>query len=114
VLLRYARHWHDLAAIARSHHFNEIITDNSVALAVAEHKSFFFPEKDSDGGIVDYHSAVKGNLQIVPAGAARDALRKDYAAMIGNAMLLSDPLNFDQLMLACTSIQERVNLAFIP
>ena len=110
---RYARHWHDLAAIARSHHFNEIITGKSVALAVARHKSFFFLEKDADGGVVDYHSAVTGKLRIVPDGAARDALREDYAALIGDAMLLSNPLNFDQLMLACTNIQERVNQAVI-
>ena len=106
---RYARHWHDLAAIARSHHFKEIITDKSVALAVADHKSFFFLEKDANGGVVDYHSAVTGKLRIVPEGVARDALQEDYAAMIGDAMLLSDPLSFDQLMLACTDIQERVN-----
>ncbi len=111
---RYARHWHDLAAIAHSHHFSEIISDKSVALAVADHKSFFFLEKDANGGVVDYHSAVTGKLRIVPDGAARDALREDYAAMIGDAMLLSDPLNFDQLMSACTDIEERVNQAVIP
>jgi len=111
---RYARHWHDLAAIASSHHFNEIITGKSVALAVAEHKSFFFLEKNADGAVVDYHSVVTGKLRIVPDGAARDALREDYAAMIGDAMMLSDPLNFDQLMLACTNIQERVNQTVIP
>jgi len=111
---RYARHWHDLVAIARSRYFEEVIADRSVALAVAAHKSFFFLEKDADGGVVDYHSAVTGKLRIVPDGAARDALREDYAAMIGDAMMLSDPLNFDQLMLACTNIQERVNQAVIP
>lgn len=106
---RYARHWHDLAAIARSRHFQEIITDKSVALAVAEHKAFFFQEKDADGSVIDYKSAVTGKLCIVPGGVARDALREDYAAMIGDAMMISTPLGFDQLMLACSDIQERVN-----
>ena len=105
---RYARHWHDLAAIARSRYFEEVVTDKSVALAVAEHKSFFFLEKDADGGVIDYKSAVMGKLRIVPEGVARDALQKDYAAMIGDAMMLSDPLEFDQLMLACSDIQKRI------
>ena len=84
-----------------------------MGLAVAKHKSFFFLEKDADVGVVDYHSAVTGQLRIVPKGAARDALRDDYAAMVGDAMLLSDPLSFDQLMLACTDTQERANQAVI-
>jgi hypothetical protein len=43
---RYARHWHDLAAIMRSLHFRAAIGDRAVARAVADHKSHFFSEKD--------------------------------------------------------------------
>ena len=32
---RYARHWHDLAAIMRSTHFGAVIGDRAVARAVA-------------------------------------------------------------------------------
>lgn len=46
---RYARHWHDLAAIARSPHFDTVIADRAVATAVAQHESFFFIEKDVGG-----------------------------------------------------------------
>jgi len=46
---RYARHWHDLAAIARSIHAESIITDRDVAIAVARHKARFFIEKDANG-----------------------------------------------------------------
>lgn len=106
---RYARHWHDLAAIARSQYFAEIIADKVVALAVAEHKSFFFQEKGANGNVVDYKSAVTGNLRIVPEGAARDALRDDYAAMIGDSMMVNDTVEFDLLMTACADIQEQAN-----
>ncbi|WP_082519631.1 nucleotidyl transferase AbiEii/AbiGii toxin family protein [Variovorax sp. Root411] len=71
---RYARHWHDLAAIMRSAHFGTAIDDRAVARAVAEHKSCFFSEKDAGGEVIDYASAVQGALQIVPEGAAREAL----------------------------------------
>jgi hypothetical protein len=36
---RYARHWHDLAAIAQSPYFASILADQDVADAVARHKS---------------------------------------------------------------------------
>lgn len=108
---RYARHWHDLAAIARSRYGDDAITDRAVAAAVANHKAFFFLEKDADGNVIDYRSAVTGNLRIVPEGAARDVLQEDYAAMIGDGMMLGESLDFGQLMQACSDIQERVNLA---
>src|SRR5439155_9402179 len=50
---RYARHWHDLAAIGRSSYFDAAIGDREVARAVAEHKSYFFSEKDAAGGVID-------------------------------------------------------------
>ena len=111
---RYARHWHDLAAIARSRYGDDVITDRAVAAAVADHKAFFFLEKDADGLVVNYRSAVTGNLRIVPEGAARDALQDDYAAMIGDGMMLGESLAFDQLMQVCSDIQERVNQAGKP
>jgi len=57
---------------------------------------------------------VTGNLRIVPEGAARDALQEDYAAMIGDGMMLGEALAFDQLMQVCSDIQERVNQAAKP
>lgn len=111
---RYARHWHDLAAIARSRYGDEAITDRAVAAAVADHKAFFFLEKDAAGSVIDYKSAATGNLRIVPEGAARDALQEDYVAMIGDGMMLGESLAFSQLMEACSDIQDRVNQAAKP
>lgn len=111
---RYARHWHDLAAIARSRCYDNVITDRAVAATVADHKVFFFLEKDADGRIIDYKSAVTGKLRIVPEGTARDALQEDYAAMIGDGMMLGESLAFDQLMQACSDIQEQLNRAAKP
>lgn len=111
---RYARHWHDLAAIARSRFCDEIIADHAVAAAVADHKAFFFLEKDADGNLIDYRSAVTGNLRIVPQGAARDALQEDYAAMIEDGMMLDESLAFGPLMQACSDIQQRLNQAAKP
>lgn len=108
---RFARHWHDLAAIARSAYFEQAIGDRAVARTVAAHKACFFAEKDAMGGWIDYGLATGGGLQIVPAGAARDALAKDYAAMVADDVMLGGGLPFDELMLACATLQDRANQA---
>ena len=106
---RYARHWHDLAALGRSHYFAGAIADRAVANAVAQHKSFFFVEKNSAGGVIDYMPAVTGQLKIVPVGAARTALAEDYANMLEDQVMLGYALTFDQLMQACSEIETQAN-----
>lgn len=108
---RFARHWHDLAAIARSTYFEQAIADRAVAQTVAAHKSCFFAEKDAAGAWIDYGVATGGGLQIVPTGAAKDALAKDYAAMVADEVMLGGALPFDDLMLACAGLQDRANQA---
>jgi hypothetical protein len=108
---RYARHWHDLAAIGRSPYFAAAAGDREVAKAVAEHKSYFFIEKDAAGGVIDYFPTVGGGLQIVPEGAARDALAADYANMLTDEVMVGDALPFDQLMKACAEVNARANSA---
>lgn len=108
---RYARHWHDLAAIMRSSHFDAVIKDRAVARAVAEHKSYFFSEKDAAGDTVDYFAAVAGALHVVPEGAAREALAADYASMLEDQVMVGDALPFEDLMLACGQVAARANSA---
>ncbi|MEN0105881.1 MAG: nucleotidyl transferase AbiEii/AbiGii toxin family protein [Pseudomonas sp.] len=107
---RFARHWHDLAAIARSPHFSSIAANTEVAALVAAHKGWFFREHDVSGNLIDYRVAVAGGLCIVPEGAARAALAKDYANMLDGGMLFSEPLAFDELMGECEQLQGYLNL----
>lgn len=111
---RYARHWHDLAALGRSQYFAGVVTDRAVAASVARHKSFFFVEKDSAGRVIDYLPAVTGRLNIVPAGEARSALAEDYASMLADQVMLGDALSFGQLMQACSEVEARANRAAVP
>lgn len=106
---RYARHWHDLAAIARSPHFAAVVADRAVAGVVAHHKSFFFMEKDADGQVIDYVAAATGHLRIVPEGDARAALAKDYAAMLADELMVGDTMSFDALMDACAALEAELN-----
>ncbi len=111
---RYARHWHDLAAVMRSTHFDDVVRDREVARAVAEHKSYFFPEKDAAGNTVDYVAAVAGTLHVVPEGAAREALAADYASMLEDQVMVGDALPFEDLMSACEEVAARANGAAKP
>ncbi|HKZ09361.1 MAG TPA: nucleotidyl transferase AbiEii/AbiGii toxin family protein [Rhodanobacteraceae bacterium] len=108
---RYARHWHDLAAIARSPHFAAVIADRAVATAVARHKSHFFIEKDADGQVIDYMAATNGHLKIVPEGEAKTALAKDYAAMLADEVMVGNTISFDELLEACANLEAEVNSA---
>jgi hypothetical protein len=110
---RYARHWYDLAAIARSAHFADIAADRIVATAVARHKSCFFVEKDASGNVIDYAAATQGHLRLVPEGLARAALAEDYAAMLADRVVLNESLSFEQLMLECAEIERAVNKAHL-
>jgi len=111
---RYARHWHDLAAIMRSTQFEAAVKDRDVAQAVAEHKSHFFSEKDADGNAIDYFAAIAGALQIVPEGAAREALATDYASMLEDQIMVGDALRFEDLMQTCAEVAARANAAARP
>ena len=111
---RYARHWHDLAAIGRSAYFTNAAGDREVAKAVAEHKSYFFVEKDPAGVVIDYFAAATGGLQIVPEGAAREALAADYAHMLADQIMVGNALPFDELMQACTEVAARANASAEP
>ncbi|HWK69478.1 MAG TPA: nucleotidyl transferase AbiEii/AbiGii toxin family protein [Burkholderiaceae bacterium] len=106
---RYARHWHDLAAIARSPYFATAISDREVAMAVARHKSYFFVEKDAEGQVIDYVTAATGNLKIVPTAAAKAALETDYAAMLADEIMIGNSVPFDELLKACANVEARAN-----
>lgn len=106
---RYARHWHDLAAIARSPQFAAVMADRDVAMAVARHKSCFFIEKDRSGQVIDYLAAALGRLRIVPEGEARAALAEDYRAMLADDVMVGGAISFDTLLETCADLEARIN-----
>lgn len=110
---RYARHWHDLAAIAHSPLFAEIASDHAIAAMVAQHKTLFFVEKDTDSMVIDYAATTRGHLRIVPEGRASQALAEDYAAMLADSVMIKNAMPFDQLMQVCAEVENRVNQAAI-
>jgi hypothetical protein len=106
---RWSRHWHDLVRLDEAGIAARALEDRELALSVARHKAMFFRENDSNRQRIDYHAAVSGNLRLVPAGAAREALARDYATMLPTGMLLDDDEPFDTVMERCAQIEERAN-----
>jgi hypothetical protein len=106
---RFSRHWYDLAALARTEHFNNAAADRQLAYQVAEHKSMFFAEKDARGGKIDYFDAVSGSLKLVPEGASRTALAQDFAAMREDGLLVSEQPDFDVILETCAALQDKIN-----
>jgi hypothetical protein len=106
---RYSRHWYDLAALAKTAHLDSAASDLALARQVAAHKSMFFAEKDAHGGKVDYFQATSGELRLIPEGPSLEALEKDYAAMLEDALLAFEQPSFEAVLESCTEIQDRVN-----
>lgn len=105
---RFSRHFHDLARLDEAGHLPEALAAKDVADAVAVHKAAFFAEKDSAGNRIDYMQAVRGDLSLVPTGAAFDALQRDYQRMIEDGLLFGEAESFETLMSRCATIQALV------
>lgn len=106
---RFSRHWYDIARLDHAGIVDSAIAKPELAHAVADHKTWFFAEKDENKNPIDYRRAVCGELQLVPEAQARVALRDDYESMRDGGLLHDDAESFDSLMDRCGEIQDKVN-----
>lgn len=106
---RFARHWHDVTRLDTAGFAAAAIADQALARAVADHKSIFFAEKNTDGEIIDYHAAVSGALRLVPEAGALATLAADYQHMIDDRLFLDDAEPFEALLERCRLIQQKAN-----
>ena len=106
---RFSRHWYDLAAIANSSHFDSAITDGELANDVAQHKACFFRANDESGHLIDYVSAVNGEIQLIPDGESLKTLDTDYKAMIDDGLLMDGSPTFADIMDTCRGIENLIN-----
>ena len=106
---RYARHWFDLDCLDVVGVAQDALDDRSVAHDVAKHKQHFFREKARTGEVIDYGAAVAGELFLVPAGEALEALEHDYSKMLDAGLLREDAVEFGKLIARLASLQDRAN-----
>jgi hypothetical protein len=108
---RFARHWYDLVRLDDAGIAEAALKDRKLASTVAEHKTWFFSEKDRAGAVIDYQKAVGSALKLVPEGKTRAVLEQDYKHMVDDGLLLDEPEAFDELMRRCADIEKRANEA---
>ena len=106
---RFARHWHDVTRLDAAGFADAAIADKVLAQAVADHKSVFFAEKNTQGEVIDYHLAVSGRLQLVPDDGALAELAADYQHMVDDGLFLDDAEPFESLLERCKTIQQKAN-----
>ena len=106
---RFARHWHDVTRLDAAGFVDAAIADKTLAGAVADHKSVFFAERNSQGDVIDYHAAVTGGLQLVPDDVALAKLATDYQHMVDDGLFLDDAEPFEALLERCRVIQQKAN-----
>ena len=106
---RLSRHWYDLVRLDDAGFAERSLSDRILALSVARHKAMFFREKDSAGSWIDYEAAVSGDLQLVPQGAAYEALADDFGRMLSDGMLPDGEERFEALMERCADLEARAN-----
>jgi hypothetical protein len=106
---RFARHWHDVTRLDAAGFADAAIADKALARAVADHKAVFFAEKNTRGGVIDYHAAIAGALRLVPDAGALAKLAIDYQHMVDDGLFLDDTEPFDALLERCRAIQQKAN-----
>ena len=109
--VRYSRHWYDLVQLDLRGHVDSALRDRDLANQVAQHKRWFFEEKNGAGEVIDYQQAIHGGLRLTPEGETLAALRDDYQKMIDSGLLHHEAQSFDELLECCRQIQERANAA---
>lgn len=106
---RYSRHWHDITRLDTAGYAQTAIADKRLAQDVADHKTFFFAEKDRKGIRIEYHRAIGGALRLVPDKDDLAGLAEDYKGMVEDGLLLDNAESFEKLMQHCQAIQDRAN-----
>lgn len=99
---RHSRHYYDLAMMALSPVKQAALADMGMLLSVAEFKQRFYP-----CAWARYDLAQPGTLRLVPEGAALDAVRGDYRAMVN--MMFGKPLEFDEMMKVLQALETEIN-----
>ena len=108
---RLARHWSDIVMLDDAGYAENALANRQQALSVARHKRMFFREKGKNDNWIDYNAAVRGDLQLVPEGPAREFVENDYERMVNEGILLDDSEGFSDLMRRCSELEEKANQA---
>ncbi|MBL8025417.1 MAG: nucleotidyl transferase AbiEii/AbiGii toxin family protein [Fibrobacteres bacterium] len=100
---RQARHYYDLAMLAKSSVKTRALSDNGLLTEVAKFKEQFYPCPWAK-----YETAKKGSLRLLPPNHNIDVLRKDYIAM--QDMMFGTAPGFDEIIFILTELEQEINV----
>lgn len=105
---RHARHYYDMAMLARSPVCDVALADRDLLRRVVEHKSRFY-----FAGWARYDLAVPETLALMPVPTRVDELRRDYGSMA--VMLFGPPPPLEELLGELARLESRINkMAWTP
>lgn len=99
---RHARHYYDLAMMARSGVKERAFVRQDLLEAVVEFKQRFYPS-----GWAKYEEAKVGTLKLLPPEFRYDELRKDYTAM--QNMIFEKNLSFEEMFETLEVLEREIN-----
>ena len=99
---RISRHYYDLHSLADTEVGRAALADPELGADCVRHAQMFFNRPD-----YDLASASLGSIDLVPIGAMREALRRDYAAT--EAMIFGVAPRFDDVMGSIERVAAAVN-----
>lgn len=100
---RMSRHWYDVLQIHRGEHGAQAMATADTLRDVVEHKTVFYRSQGSA-----YGACLNQGWQLVPDGAALDALRVDYETM-RDVMFSGPSPTFEELMAGIRELQDELN-----
>jgi hypothetical protein len=98
----YARHYYDMAMLARSAMCSDAVNDLDLLRRVVDHKTKFYYS-----GWARYDLAEPGTLALVPPAVRIADLRRDYEAM--SVMVFGDPPPLEDILDELAALEKRIN-----
>ena len=99
---RVSRHYYDIHRLLQQEAASEWRADQALAMDCATHARMFFGSADLGLDI-----AKPGTYTLMPEGAMRDALAKDYVAMSG--MIFGAAPSLDEVLTSVEQLQQSIN-----
>ena len=101
---RKARHWHDLANLAKHEIGSKALKDRKLLSDVIKHKNVFFTI-----GRVNYDECQQGKLRLIPEQTDLDVLEADFEAMRSSGMFWIDPPAFSEIVKTLRGLEKTIN-----
>lgn len=99
---RVSRHYYDIHRLLQQEAASDWRADQTLAMDCATHARLFFGSAD-----LGLDTAKPGTYTLMPGGAMRDALAKDYVAMSG--MIFGAVPSLDEVLVSVEQLQQSIN-----